>query len=178
MFFKKTKEGFFFGKKRRDYNHCFHFGNLYIHDGLNEHKTPREHLTCFVWCTSDRSGHNTTQGVSTTCSTAVSNQWVSIFAADNFVSFESTPSKDFPGLFQPDLTARRWKAIEFTLHRYLCCDSQDLEVYCTAYGKAQLSADAPKWQSCPHKKPTSPRLKDFDRCHLHSPNMYDFKGYL
>lgn len=78
MFFKKTKEAFFFGKKIRDYNHCFHFGNLYIHDGLNEHKTPRDYLACCVWCTSDRSGHNTTQGVSTTCSTAVSNQWVSI----------------------------------------------------------------------------------------------------
>lgn len=78
------------------------------------------------------------------CVQAVGFHFGLIFAADNFVSFESTPSKDFPGLFQPDLTARRWKAIEFTLHRYLCCDSQDLEVYCTAYGKAQLSADAPK----------------------------------
>lgn len=48
------------------------------------------------------------------------------------------------------------KQPKFTLDWYLCCNSQDLEVYCTACGKTELSAKAPKQEPCPHKKPTSP----------------------
>lgn len=59
-----------------------------------------------------------------------------------------------------------------TLDWYLCCDSQDLEGYCTAYGKAEPSVKAPKQEPCQHKKPTSPRQKHFDKHHLHSTNVW------